>query len=174
MDGGDPGERGEVVSFWGHPALGWAAAACLGLALIVLELLPMVPTGSLADARQALLESRSAVRLDFAGTEGFSEFSGDVVWGDEQQAGFMKLSGLPKNDPGVSQYQLWIVDPERDSAPVDGGVFDIPADGGFTIVPIDAALDVTKPVAFVITVEKPGGVVVSKQETVAAVAQQAS
>jgi anti-sigma-K factor RskA len=83
----------------------------------------------------------------------------------------MTLGHLPANDPAVSQYQLWIVDPARDEIPVDGGVFDVPAAGGPVVIPIHAKLRVTKPAAFVITLEKPGGVVRSKQEIVVAIAK---
>lgn len=89
--------------------------------------------------------------------------SGDVVWSSSYQKGFMRLVGLPINDPLREQYQLWIIDPLRDDEPVDGGVFDI-SQAGEVIVPIQAKLHVTKPAAFAITIEKPGGVVVSKQE----------
>jgi hypothetical protein len=89
--------------------------------------------------------------------------SGDVVWSSSYQMGFMRLIGMPINDPLQEQYQLWIIDPLRDDEPVDGGVFDI-AESGEVIVPIQAKLHVTKPAAFAITIEKPGGVVVSTQE----------
>jgi anti-sigma-K factor RskA len=89
--------------------------------------------------------------------------SGDVVWSSSYQLGFMRLIGMPINDPLQEQYQLWIIDPLRDDEPVDGGVFDI-AQSGEVIVPIQAKLHVTKPAAFAITIEKPGGVVVSTQE----------
>ena len=39
------------------------------------------------------------------------------------------------------------------------------------IIPFEAKLPVGKPAAFVVTVEQPGGVVVSKQERVLALAQ---
>ena len=73
----------------------------------------------------------------------------------------MRLTGMPANDPATSQYQLWIVDSDRDVNPVDGGVFDIPPGGGEFVIPIDAKLRVSGPEAFAITREKPGGVVVS-------------
>ena len=76
----------------------------------------------------------------------------------------MSLTNLPVNDPKSKQYQLWIVDPARDEKPVDGGVFDITASEGEVIIPIRNPLAVTNPQAFVITLEQPGGVVVSKQE----------
>ena len=88
-----------------------------------------------------------------------------------RQEGYMALTNLAANDPKVSQYQLWIVDPERDELPVDGGVFDISKNDGTSIIPIRNALPIDKPVAFVITLEQPGGVVRSKQEVVVALAK---
>lgn len=160
-----------VVPFWRHPALGWMAAAGLAV-LLWLPREGETPGVSLAEQRQALLQSAAAVQWEFAGTADFSDLEGDVVWTDDNQNGFMRFRGLPANDPTQAQYQLWIVDPERDERPVDGGVFDIPVGGGEVVVPIRAALRVDQPVAFVITVEQPGGVVVSRQETVAAIAQR--
>lgn len=89
--------------------------------------------------------------------------TGDVVWSSSYQQGFMRLAGMPLNDPLREQYQLWIIDPLRDDEPVDGGVFDV-SQTGEVIIPIEAKLHVTKPTAFAITIEKPGGVVVSKQD----------
>lgn len=89
--------------------------------------------------------------------------TGDVVWSSSYQQGFMRLAGMPLNDPLREQYQLWIIDPLRDDEPVDGGVFDV-SQSGEVIIPIEAKLHVTKPTAFAITIEKPGGVVVSKQD----------
>ena len=163
--------KAEIIPFWQHPALGWAAAACFALVLFVSSDGPIAEP-SLDEQRQALLIDQQAVQLSFAGTENFSELEGDVVWTDDGQTGFMRFNGLPANNPTEAQYQLWIVDPERDERPVDGGVFDIPAGGGDVVVPIRAALRIDAPVAFVITVEQPGGVVVSKQEIVAAIASR--
>ena len=73
----------------------------------------------------------------------------------------MRFIGMPVNDPNRQQYQLWIVDPDRDAQPVDGGVFDVNEDGE-VIVPINAKLPIDDPTTFAITVEKPGGVVVSE------------
>ncbi len=90
---------------------------------------------------------------------------GDVVWSSARQQGYMRFRGLAANDPTVAQYQLWIFDAERDEAyPVDGGVFDVPAAGGDVVVRIDPRLRVSRATAFAITVEKPGGVVVSSRK----------
>ena len=102
--------------------------------------------------------------------------SGDVVWSQKLQKGYMRFRGLPVNDPNARQYQLWIIDGTRDQAqPVDGGVFDIRGaevkkGGGEVLIPIRAALPVGEAVAFAVTVEKPGGVVVSKREHIVATA----
>ena len=88
---------------------------------------------------------------------------GEVVWSSAAQQGFMTIRGLPINDATQEQYQLWIIDPSRDEKPVDGGVFDI-ASVGESIVGIQAKLRVDRPTVFAITVEKPGGVVVSDQK----------
>jgi hypothetical protein len=92
--------------------------------------------------------------------------TGEVVWHGGLQHGFMSFRGLAANDPTKFQYQLWIFDSERDEAfPVDGGVFDVSA-AGEAVVPIEAKLHVGKAKLFAVTVEKPGGVVVSKRERI--------
>ena len=96
--------------------------------------------------------------------------SGEVLWRDQRQTGFMVFRDLQVNDPTVQQYQLWIVDAQRSSErPVDGGVFDIT--GGQVIVPIDAKIKVSQAEMFAITIEKPGGVVVSERERLPLLAQ---
>jgi hypothetical protein len=92
-----------------------------------------------------------------------NDVTGDIVWSDSQQRGFMRFVGMPANDPKVWQYQLWILDPSRDSDPIDGGVFDITT-GEESIVAIQAKLPVNQPIGFAVTIEKPGGVVVSDQK----------
>lgn len=88
--------------------------------------------------------------------------TGQVVWSDARQEGFMVLKGLKRNDPARQQYQLWIVDGKRPGEkPIDGGLFDHSGEGDEVVVPIDAALPIFDPAAFALTVEKPGGVVVS-------------
>ena len=92
--------------------------------------------------------------------------TGDVVWSPSQQKGFMRFAGLTPNDPSQYQYQLWIFDKTRDQAfPVDGGVFDVSSNGE-VIVPISPRLHITDLALFAVTVEKPGGVVVSKRERI--------
>ena len=122
---------------------------------------------------ESLIQDESDTqRLEFASaSDSYKGLSGEVIWNDEKQEGYMSLENLAVNDPTKNQYQLWIVDPERDELPVDGGVFDITQKDGKSIIPIRNALAITKPVAFVITLEQPGGVVKSKQEVVVALAK---
>jgi anti-sigma-K factor RskA len=91
---------------------------------------------------------------------GYENVTGDVVWSQSRQQGYLRLANMPVNDPARTQYQLWIVDPDRDKNPVDGGVFNISATGE-VIIPIQAKLLIRSPRAFAITAEQPGGVVVS-------------
>src|SRR5262249_34133311 len=86
--------------------------------------------------------------------------TGDVVWNNTKQQGVLRFKGLAKNDPSVDQYQLWIVDNSQ-KQPIDGGVFNVDSDTGDLVVPINAKARVVDPQAFPVTVEKPGGVVVS-------------
>ncbi|GJM24550.1 MAG: hypothetical protein DHS20C16_09650 [Phycisphaerae bacterium] len=108
-----------------------------------------------------LKEASDVVRGRWSGkVAGYENVSGEFAWSDEDQIGFMRFKDLPPNDPSVNQYQLWIVDPTRDEHPIDGGVFDVDS-AQDAIVPIDAKLPVDRPSVFAITLEKPGGVVVS-------------
>ena len=98
---------------------------------------------------------------------------GDVVWDPKSQTGFMRFVGLPHNNPLTEQYQLWIVDGHRQQAyPVDGGVFDVTSSHGEEVViPIRSKLYVEFAMTFAVTIERPGGVVVSDRSRVAAIAQ---
>jgi len=86
----------------------------------------------------------------------------------------MRFQSLAVNDATKRQYQLWIFDAARDQRfPVDGGVFDIDASTGDVVVPISPKIKVSKATLFAVTVEKPGGVVVSKRERIVLTAKVA-
>lgn len=158
---------------------GWLAAAAALLIAAVGWYRAIGTQGSAGPARTLTLAAQfeafkksadDAIHWPWAGKEpGYEGVKGEVYWSDKLQRGYMLLTGLMPNDPKVKQYQLWIVDPKRDKHPVDGGVFDIaqtPAAGdrlptGEVVVPIDCKLRVESPAAFALTVEQPGGVVVS-------------
>ena len=153
--------------------LGWAvAAAALAVAAFSYSRQPNLGVESPIDLRSELLAAAkrdpgSVFQADWTATEdpAAKGAGGKVIWSDKLQRGVMEFSGLEANDPKQNQYQLWIFDADRPEAtPVDGGVFDIPAGKKEVVVPIDARLPITKATLFAITVEKPGGVVVSDRK----------
>lgn len=145
---------------------GWIVAAAAAVIAFIAWWPRFVgsPQVSPAAARDALLARGGAMTVPWQGTDFAKGAEGDVVWDQAAQRGFMRIRGLAKNDPAREQYQLWIFD-ETQKHPVDGGVFDVGADGEL-VIPIDAKLRVAKPTLFAVTVEKPGGVVVSAQEKI--------
>ncbi|MEM6797556.1 MAG: anti-sigma factor [Acidobacteriota bacterium] len=108
------------------------------------------------------------IRLPWTATEDPSAqgAAGEVIWSPSQQRGYMTFSGLAANDPTVEQYQLWIFDAQQDERfPIGGNVFNIAESAtGEVVVEIQAGIEVVTPTLFAITVEKPGGVVVSSRE----------
>ena len=108
----------------------------------------------------------SAVRWPWTPTEDdrvVGEVRGEAIFDPTTSKGLLVIEGLAANDPTLEQYQLWIFDASRDERfPVDGGVFDVPADGR-AVIPVAAKLSVDKPTLFAVTIEKPGGVVVSER-----------
>ncbi len=145
--------------------LGWlAAAACL--TLVVLSWWPQRSAAPVQARAELIAGAEDLLQLVWSATENPSAngASGDIVWSTAAQTGFMRFVGLPVNDPAIEQYQLWIFDADQDERfPVDGGVFDVTA-AGEIVVPIDPKLAIAKPTLFAITIEKPGGVVVSSRE----------
>lgn len=183
--------------------LGWlAAAACLALAVLgwwprleearlarqapppVTDPAPAPPPSEVPEVpedaspgldAESVAAAEDALVLAWTATEDptATGATGEVIWSNELQAGFMRFEGLESNDPGEFQYQLWIFDSAQDERyPIDGGVFDVK--DGETVVPIDPKLGVVDPTLFAVTVEKPGGVVVSSRERIALVAQPAA
>jgi anti-sigma-K factor RskA len=171
--------------------LGWAVAVAACFALVInlwltriqpapgnISQVQMTPAPaeelSPQQQRQRLLDTAGDVILANVGAgnmPGLKNISGDIVWSDSKQAGYMRFRGLPSNDKNKETYQLWIFDETQDpKTPIDGGTFDVDQDGE-VVIPINARLKARQPKLFAVTVEKPGGVVVSKQEKVAALAK---
>jgi anti-sigma-K factor RskA len=169
-----PPTRRSRSSSW----LPWAVALAATIAAVVVSLprwrrapaerVDAVTTSSPALAREELIAMAGTVVLPFAATEDAAArgASGDVVWHSGVQRGFMRISGLRRNDASREQYQLWVFDGTRDDRyPVDGGVFDID-ESGDAIIPIRVPIPVRTATLFAVTVEKPGGVVVSSRERI--------
>ena len=108
----------------------------------------------------------AAVHWKWTGTDDahvVGQVSGEAYFDPTTDEGLLEIEGLAANDPAREQYQLWIFDATRDERyPIDGGVFDIDANGRARI-PVRAHLHVSRPIGFAVTVEPPGGVVVSER-----------
>lgn len=145
----------------------FAVAASLILAAFVWFSRPQVESKlSVAQLRDQLMQTKplDLVQVSWEPTakDANETISGIVIWSSSQQEGYMTFKGLPENNPTVEQYQLWIFDKDRDEKyPVDGGVFDIPNADSETIVAIDSKIKIAEATLFAITIERPGGVVVS-------------
>jgi len=177
-------------SWVGPQALGWYAAIAALIALAFILLNPPtkqvevervvevpaptapenIPATTNLDQRFAELLAKPDVVIApwgynaDGGEDRFSNCSGQIVFDPETQTGYMKLTGLPVNDPNLEQYQLWIVDATRtdETTPrIDGGVFNV-TDAGEVIVAVTPKIVANEPIVFALTMEKPGGVVVSK------------
>lgn len=168
------------------PQVGWLAAAA-SLLVALVGWWPQSPetvepqvvhAASLQQQRETLLARQDTLVSSWQPTQdpAATGVSGDVVWDPVSQQGYLRLRGLAANDVRQSQYQLWIFDATRDDAyPVDGGVFDIPLQGADeVIVPILAKLPVHEAAMFAVTIERPGGAVVSSRERLVLVAPVAS
>jgi hypothetical protein len=159
-------------------AAGWlVAAACLAVAATLSFMQPAGVAPAPADPsalRQTLLASAAdATRWAWTalGELEKAPVAGDAVWSTSRQQGVMTFDGLPANDPAKEQYQLWIFDPaQSDKTPIDGGVFDVPP-GGRAVVPMDPKIRVSDAAMFAVTIEKPGGVVVSDRSRLVLIAK---
>ena len=121
-------------------------------------------TATISDPTGFLTKHPTSIRCPWTATSDetvVGEVRGEAIFDPQSSSGLLVISGLAPNDPTKAQYQLWIFDGTRDDRyPVDGGVFDVPACGS-VVLPIKAKLEVKQPTLFAVTVEKPGGVVVS-------------
>ncbi|MBK8978371.1 MAG: anti-sigma factor [Planctomycetes bacterium] len=151
-----------------------AAAAVVLAAVLLWRDLASQPTAPDAEYRE--LTRAAAVDLVHytwqRGPQADAEVAGDVVFDPHTQRGVMRFRGLQPNDPRQFQYQLWIFDGQRRKEhPIDGGTFDVSASGE-AYVPIDARVPVGEAFAFVVTRERPGGVVVSDRSAIVSLAGQ--
>ena len=123
---------------------------------------------SAPELRRALMETRDA--SVWSSEQG--SVQGDVAWDSTSQRGYMRFRNLEVNDPAMSQHQLWIIDANRYPAhPVNGGVFYIPRGQAEVTIPVVPAILAHNAQTFVVTVESPGGVVVSDRQQVVTVAK---
>ena len=179
---------GILERLFGLNWLGWAVAgaACIALAFNLWLSRPQTnetvknpptPTPTAAPLTPAQQFEQLRASANDAVTRPWSDFDpkkprgvqGEVIWSNTQQKGFMRFRGLPVNDKSKETYQVWIFD-ENQKNPVSAGVFDVNQDGE-VVIPMNAAITIQKPTMIGITVEKPGGVMVSELGKVMAVAK---
>ena len=151
------------------PSRPWMPAAAAGIFIGVLGTLAVMLATSRDQPREvdpvAFIRSHpKAVHWKWTGTQDahvVGQVGGEAYFDPSTDEGLLEIEGLAANDPSREQYQLWIFDGERDERyPIDGGVFDVGA-GDRVRIPVRANLHVSRPVGFAVTVEPPGGVVVS-------------
>lgn len=160
------------------PWFAWAiATAALGLALIAWwpRLIEPTTESSVDDFgqwRANVARRHMLSHVPGVGHWRWASDAGDVVWDRQRQRGYLLLRGFVANDPAQARYQLWIFDGARDERyPVDGGLFDVPPGRAEVVIPVKATLPVVRPTAFAVTVEEPGGAVVSLREKIVAFAR---
>ena len=127
---------------------------------------PTVASRPASEVRERLLASADdAVVIPLADWDNPEQkgVTGDVVWSESEQTGFLRLVGLKQNDPSVEQYQLWIVDSRGMDQRISGALFDAKPDPvtGEVVVRIEPEIATKGAAAFALTIEKPGGVWVS-------------
>jgi hypothetical protein len=164
----------------GREMLAWfCTAAALLIAAFLFSQQPTLDEPSPQELRAELLELRerddpSVVQVAWTPSEtdpAAKGAKGEILWSNKLNQGVMVFRGFAPNDPKENQYQLWIFDAERSADhPVDGGVFDVPAGSEEVVIPIDPRVPVSKATLFAVSVEKPGGVVVSDRSRLPLVA----
>lgn len=142
---------------------------------------PIVETPTIASTlqedREKLLAQEGVMQRTWQTTQdpAASGVTGDVVWDPQSQNGYLRFRGMQANNASEHQYQLWIFDGTRDERyPVDGGVFNIPSGQSEVIIPITAKLQIRDPAMFAVTIEKPGGSVVSSRDRIVVLAPVAA
>lgn len=169
----------------GGGVLGWTVAAAAVLVATFGWIRPPQtkyinpPTVPVAERRAELMRSTDTMVLSWnAGNDPSGQaVKGDIVWNNAKQEGYIRLQGAPRNDPSKEQFQLWIFDGQRETYPIDGGVFDVASadqSGADVIIPIHAKLRVFDPTLFAVTREQPTGVVVTDKQRIMVLAKPAA
>ena len=155
-----------LLGDWELPAL------CASLVLVSFVAARLLPTDFDPFAHVPQAEAGSTYPWAPGPDPAGARVHGYVSWRADRNSGYVVFEGLKPNDAKREQYQLWIVDADRDTRyPVDGGVFDVPNSDHPARVNVSPRLRVGHPAAFVVTVEQPGGVVVSDRGRIVAIAK---
>lgn len=156
-----------VAVRWGPWA---AAAACLTMAVIAWSPSSRADTVKIVESDPNKLEASLASWTDGGASAPEAKESpmGCVCWSEANQSGFLRLKGVPVNDC-EHQYQVWIIDDRGMDERISGGVFDCKSAN--CVVEIHPAIPVHHAKAFAITIEGPGGTMVSKMTHKLAIAK---
>ena len=163
------GDGKSICRITGRLGLGvwlpWLISAAAVLWMMSQFFIPANRPAPLTAQRLALLDADDAIRVEWsAGPTPIDGATGDIVWSPSRQQGFMRFKNLRVNDPRKEQYQLWIFSKNQsEKTPIDGGVFDISSEAE-TVVPVVPKLEAEGAYLFAVTMEKPGGVVVSSRK----------
>jgi hypothetical protein len=145
----------------------WAAIACLVVVFLALRL-----RGTGGESPAGLEDAADALRLEWRAPSGGAApvASGELAWSAERQVGCAVLRGLAPNDPTQSRYQLWVVDAERGGQALPSGLFDVARGAEQVEVELRPALRVGSAKRFLVSLERPDGVLVSRFDRIVAVA----
>jgi len=159
---------------WASVGLAWGSASFASFVAVALAVrLAMLPQAVApgVDEPQIALDQAAHYAVQPGPDAAGSAVRGEVVWDPRSSGGYLKLRGLPVNDPKREQYQLWVFDGTRDQRyPVDGGLFNVSKDGELELW-IRVPIPVRNAAMFAVTVEQPGGTVVSDRGRIVALAK---
>jgi anti-sigma-K factor RskA len=116
---------------------------------------------TISQLREQLLESTPDVLLLqlVSENDGAGESSGDIVWSNGRQIGYLRLKRPAGDNPAQHhQYQVWIVGSDMSGKEIiNGGIFAVNRTTGDLILPIQADQFVQQPKMFLVSVEPLGG-----------------
>ncbi len=148
---------------------GWSVAAAATLVAAGAWLVGPRSTPANGDRQAApIVEAPDAISMAWTADDvrAGGAAAGELVWSESRQRGVARFSALPPNDPARERYQLWIFDAARDVRyPVHGALFDAAAVGP-TVVAVEPQMPIDRAVRFLVTLEPPDGVVVSRRDRV--------
>lgn len=156
----------------GTPPNAWKAAACVGwlaaaASWLAMAMLPGFTPRPPDDRPGRVGPAAWIAPLKVSDHPLASGARGQVAWDQASQSGELRLQGLAGADPRKGVYQLWIFDAGRDPRyPIDGGTFTVADASASTTIPVRPMLPVGRPSLFAITLEPPGGVVVSDRQRI--------
>jgi len=118
-----------------------AAAAILIVGVAIFGSIMLRPSLTIPQPRDAARDRNALIASDPAALSGHLvarekglNASGDAVWSETEGRGFLRIKGLPDNEPRVTQYQVWIAPDESWADARSAGVFNAEKVAGFWVV----------------------------------------